>query len=584
VICVESCVFKFDRTLSPGQLTLQALVPVAQGASQSFVPAVGATVKLQGSSIQLTADRDGRVVFVNLAAGTYALSVVDNTNGKFLGAAFVSGIQIALGDAVDLGAIRLNATGGVHGFVYLTANPELPQNEVPVPGAALQAIDTNDQPLAGIPVTQSDGTGAFHIPYLPAGTVRIRGVFPWTSGTLFEVLQATSAPVTILAQQDEMEDLVLTNAQPAPAATLQLQATAPLGISPPQVVTVGLVPNLGAPLQPATGLPARDALVSAIPPGVYTIIVAASGFENLYLPDELLLGDVNLGVVVLAPLSSANQCSVDTSVCDPNAMCAPADAGIICTCGAEFIGSGFFCLSCADPSANCQSCQDPAELCADADANCGSITAMNKCGQPETVPDCGSCAPGSVCGAQDQNQCGCAKNTDWCAVLHAECGAVSGTDACGKPYSSPDGGCGTCPVDMDAGIVTACGIAGPNRCSTVGLAVNATATVSLFNHASADAADGGLIASARAAISVFNKVDLGNAGVLLADGGVSGGGTLKTTTTTCSALNAVEPSEVAGAGFSIAMTTVSTLNGIDPSQKPPPLAVTLPVSVDNGAQ
>jgi len=105
-----------------------------------------------------------------------------------------------------------------------------------------------------------------------------------------------------------------------------------------------------------------------------------------------------------------------------------------------------------------------AELCLAAGAACGSITVTDSCGAQRTVADCGTCGGSTVCGAGgDPNQCACAvEETDaqLCARIGATCGAVEAPDACGVLRTVPD--CGSCPAGLVCG-----GDGTPNTC-TVG--------------------------------------------------------------------------------------------------------------------
>ncbi len=88
--------------------------------------------------------------------------------------------------------------------------------------------------------------------------------------------------------------------------------------------------------------------------------------------------------------------------------------------------------------------------CKSLDADCGTAT-DTRCGG---VVECGACATGEVCGAEEPNRCAvvepeCTPTT--CEALETDCGLVS--DGCGEVLD-----CGTCPEGETCGVLT------PNQC------------------------------------------------------------------------------------------------------------------------
>ncbi|MGC4119976.1 MAG: hypothetical protein QM765_36435 [Myxococcales bacterium] len=106
------------------------------------------------------------------------------------------------------------------------------------------------------------------------------------------------------------------------------------------------------------------------------------------------------------------------------------------TCGAGSPGVPNVC-----GTGTCTSETD-SELCIRMGKNCGTLIAADRCGQTRYA-QCGTCASGTACGGTGvPNVCGCESDADFCYRGHALCGALSGTDNCGKPRTVAS--CGGC--------------------------------------------------------------------------------------------------------------------------------------------
>ncbi len=135
----------------------------------------------------------------------------------------------------------------------------------------------------------------------------------------------------------------------------------------------------------------------------------------------------------------------------------------------------------ADSAAPCEP-ETPAALCARLDAECGSLSTVDLCGEARTV-SCGTCAGAAVCGLALANRCGaCVAEADGevCARLGKNCGSVTATDNCGTSRSVACGTCGaneqcqpsnvcTCVAETNAAFCTRsganCGVlAGTDNC------------------------------------------------------------------------------------------------------------------------
>lgn len=145
------------------------------------------------------------------------------------------------------------------------------------------------------------------------------------------------------------------------------------------------------------------------------------------------------------------------------AECGSLDAIDLCgdprTVGCGACPSGSLCGS-GSTANRCATCavETDAELCARLGKNCGSLSAADACGTARTV-NCGSCSAGETCSGS--NTCGCVaeSNAAFCARAGANCGAVAGTDNCGSARSAS---CGTCTGGATCGgggNANVCGVA-----------------------------------------------------------------------------------------------------------------------------
>jgi sugar lactone lactonase YvrE len=214
LLLCDGCLFHFDRVLSPGDLTglVEAILP--GGDTEKYVPIEKASVELPGTSMApITTNAQGTFRFEHLSSGTYTLAIhAVATDGTPIGLFELSGLQIPVGGALDLGTIRLDAAGGIHGTVYLQ---EPDGGRVAVPGATLTVLAADGGTLPGLPPDQSDSEGGYSIPFLPAGQERVAALFTVTTAAARETYTAVSDPVTVLPRAITQVDLTLTNAQPA---------------------------------------------------------------------------------------------------------------------------------------------------------------------------------------------------------------------------------------------------------------------------------------------------------------------------------------------------------------------------------
>ena len=123
-----------------------------------------------------------------------------------------------------------------------------------------------------------------------------------------------------------------------------------------------------------------------------------------------------------------------------------------------------------------------AELCATAGAECGIASLEDNCGDTRDV-DCGSCAEGAPCGAD--NLCECVDTAaDICARLMKDCGTLDVTDECGEERTVD---CGSCMDDEECGAdnVCSCPCTIDGQCIPDGM-LNSANTCQICDPATAD--------------------------------------------------------------------------------------------------
>ncbi len=136
-------------------------------------------------------------------------------------------------------------------------------------------------------------------------------------------------------------------------------------------------------------------------------------------------------------LTAPNNCGTPTTVND----CGTCPDGV--PCGEAWPN---WCGSCVP--------ETDSELCIQAGAVCGTLTVTDNCGNTRN-PECGGCPGNGTCTA---NMCPCVPESDFqfCFNAGAWCGTVTGIDNCANPRTVQD--CGTCWPG------TTCGAPTPNRC------------------------------------------------------------------------------------------------------------------------
>ena len=153
-------------------------------------------------------------------------------------------------------------------------------------------------------------------------------------------------------------------------------------------------------------------------------------------------------------------CNQTTKRCEPRCVASCANR----QCGSD--GCSGTCGSCTSPkicgpAGTCQTCvaETDAAICTRLGKNCGTLTALDNCGQSRTA-SCGGCSSPNTCGGGGVNNvCGtggtCVSETDkaFCARVGKNCGAVADFDNCGQSRPVPT--CGNCTSPKSCGVYTA---------------------------------------------------------------------------------------------------------------------------------
>jgi len=321
------CTFGFDRTLAPGELRGRVVADQAVSGQVQRLPAVGARVRLANSTVALRTDRDGRFVFRRLGAGRYGLRFEfdpenDGTPEGLLGLRdlAVASRGSANSEGKDIGTLQLWIAGSVQGRVMLDG--------LPVPDAVLTVLDSDGNPELALPAVRSDGAGRFVLPFVPARKVVVRTVIDRATALGREVVTSLAAPVDVQPRARVTADLVLAAPEAARSGSLSGSAAGSAGLDR---VTVRLLREGATPVA-AEDLPADTFAIPSIPAGIYTLVLSATGYVDVVLPDVAVHGDVELDTVFFAQEATegvARDCNGDgVPACDPDAeseACDPDD-------------------------------------------------------------------------------------------------------------------------------------------------------------------------------------------------------------------------------------------------------------------
>ena len=155
------------------------------------------------------------------------------------------------------------------------------------------------------------------------------------------------------------------------------------------------------------------------------------------------------------PSSDAELCSNASAECGE--LTATDECGIERTINCGSCTSPETCGGAEQPnSCGCKS-ESEAELCSQLELTCGSRTVEDRCSRMQII-ECGTCELPQTCGGNGvENQCGCEPESDlnFCIQRNAECGKISGIDNCGQMRTDIE--CGNCSDGT-------CGGGGKNRC------------------------------------------------------------------------------------------------------------------------
>lgn len=287
-----SCRFDLRRELSPGELRGEVLVDDAIDGEVRRVGAVDARVAVGNSSLSVRVDARGRVVLRRLGAGSYRVALTWDRDADGIPEALLGLRNVEVRgspngpDAVSLGSILLVASGSVDGVVRIDGQP--------VAGASLQVLDEAGEVDPNLPTAVSDALGRYRLPFVRAGTARVRATFDRTEGAVTTVLTAMSAAITVAPRALVHTDLALAEALPAASGTLSGRLSAFAGVTDASVRLVGasvISQELGN---------GDLVTLAGVPAGRYTAIFSAPGYVDVEVPDLVVNGDVDLGTILFS--------------------------------------------------------------------------------------------------------------------------------------------------------------------------------------------------------------------------------------------------------------------------------------------
>ncbi|MGA9521059.1 MAG: hypothetical protein WBV82_06320 [Myxococcaceae bacterium] len=211
------------------------------------------------------------------------------------------------------------------------------------------------------------------------------------------------------------------------------------------------------------------------------LIVLLSGCGNTEAPDTWTCGPSNCvgccdasgqcvrgadavacgtGGQACAACAPGESCDPADGVCKTTVACNPETDAELCAAKAVACGQIQTTDRCGQPRlvASCGSCPDSercngeglctcvpesnAELCAANLKTCGTLTAIDRCGNSRTIVSCGSCTSPEACNSAGQCECPGESDAQVCARKGRSCGSLTTTDLCGRPRTVAN--CGTC--------------------------------------------------------------------------------------------------------------------------------------------
>jgi hypothetical protein len=154
------------------------------------------------------------------------------------------------------------------------------------------------------------------------------------------------------------------------------------------------------------------------------------------------------------------------AACAPNGYCDPGENPTTCPADCH-CGNGTCEPALGETAANCPAdcgcrAESDASFCARLGRNCGAASGNDNCGSARSVASCGLCTQPATCGGDGRpGVCGCSGESDavLCARLGKNCGTVTAVDSCGQTRAVSCGSCllpATCGGDNICRCVPSC--------------------------------------------------------------------------------------------------------------------------------
>jgi hypothetical protein len=292
--------------LPPGFAAVASADPAVPGAVYSSLPAVNGTL----------VDSSGRLAVAGLAPGTYDVlfQAPSDTSAPSAGAlaltsTLVSGVNVAAGQAVDLGVVTLYAGAFVTGLVTdaatglpvsnLTVSAQLSATAGTAPGAPLSAVTdaTGRYLLRGLDPTQ----GAYDVTAAPRGALTSGSPLPPYAGRRTLGVVVSSGAVVNFALQPANSVIAGRVASSNGAA---LTGALPGGVPAPGAIVFLQTAGLAAGADPLAGLalqtnPDGTFAIPAVATGAYQLMASALGQGSAVVGVIVVSSSANVGVVTL---------------------------------------------------------------------------------------------------------------------------------------------------------------------------------------------------------------------------------------------------------------------------------------------
>ena len=489
--------FELPKPLGPpGPGTLYGKIVVARPGHSTRGPAVGAEVRILGSSVATVAGADGNFLLAGIIqpTGTVLVRYDSTGSGTFDRQKLVPLEDVGAGPGrqISLGEVAVAENAVISGRVRLSDRESSPTGH----GGTLVFV-----PAGPYSATTADD-GSFSLAELPEGPVTLAFSRDGYAAVTLEALALRGGEEVTLREH------LLTPQQKSASGLVKGR----LVLEPAPTDSVGgdvAAFDAAGKSYPATLVSDGTFTIAALPPGVLQLAASRTGYLSARVSNVLVTaGDVtDVGLVALVSGTDAKPCSAGAA-CQPDDVCragveacvagsavcasgAPRAAGSSCGAG-HVCGADASCVACAAgavcvPENPCHAgalaCDSGAPVCVDSGV---PIAAGTVCGAGKVcAPDgtCGLCADGGGCvvdGTCNLGAVTCSTGVARCVSLGLS--QPSGS-ACGDGHvCASDGSCVACiaggactPANHCRVGVVDCATGG-QRCVDTGKAVTAGTT------------------------------------------------------------------------------------------------------------